>query len=115
MKKNNFKILKFWQTYPLEIIIYFFFIFLSIFLSFYHEPWLDEAQAWLISKDNNIWGMIKTMSYEGSPALWHFLIFPFTKLFPFWVIQIIHKFFILGAILLLLFKSPFKKWQKKSC
>jgi len=37
-----------------------------------HEPWADEAQAWLIARDLNlssIW--FHELRYEGTPGLWH--------------------------------------------
>jgi hypothetical protein len=41
----------------------------------YHEPWFDEAQAWLIARDSSLFEMLfKRMSYEGSPGLWHLML-----------------------------------------
>ena len=40
-----------------------------------HEPWSDEAQAWLLARDNSIWELIRhRLHYEGAPALWHLVI-----------------------------------------
>ena len=40
----------------------------------HHEPWRDEAQAWLIARDLGFHDMLfKQMAHEGSPALWHLL------------------------------------------
>src|SRR5207302_6633519 len=40
-----------------------------------HEPWSDEAQAWLLARDNSTWELIRhRLHYEGAPALWHLLI-----------------------------------------
>jgi hypothetical protein len=46
---------------------------------FYHEPWRDEAQAWLISRDLPILSIFRQMNYEGTPALWHIILVPFAK------------------------------------
>ena len=47
----------------------------------YHEPWFDEAQAWLIARDNSLFDVIfRRMHYEGTPALWHFLLWLLIKL-----------------------------------
>lgn len=36
----------------------------------YHEPWRDEAQAWLIARDLPFEAMFKQMAYEeGTPPL----------------------------------------------
>jgi hypothetical protein len=40
----------------------------------FHEPWADEAQAWLIARDLGIGGILHQMGYEGSPPLWHLLL-----------------------------------------
>ena len=45
----------------------------------HHEPWADEAQAWLLARDaslSDLW--LRLMHYEGSPGIWqtllHFLV-----------------------------------------
>lgn len=41
----------------------------------FHEPWADEAQAWLLARDNSFWEIFRyRLHYEGHPALWHFLL-----------------------------------------
>lgn len=38
----------------------------------WHEPWADEAQAWLIARSMGWWRMMfHGVRYEGSPGLWH--------------------------------------------
>lgn len=38
----------------------------------WHEPWADEAQAWLMARDLGWWKMMAhAVRYEGSPGLWH--------------------------------------------
>jgi len=44
----------------------------------HHEPWADEAQAWLLARDASLWNLwTHLMHYEGSPGIWqtmlHFL------------------------------------------
>ena len=46
----------------------------------FHEPWADEAQAWLIARDLGIPGILHQMGYEGSPPLWHLLLWILTRL-----------------------------------
>jgi hypothetical protein len=42
----------------------------------YHEPWADEAQAWLIARDNSWLEMVWTyLRYEGSSGLWHSILY----------------------------------------
>jgi len=46
----------------------------------FHEPWADEAQAWLIARDLGIGGVLHQMGYEGSPPLWHLLLWGLIRL-----------------------------------
>jgi hypothetical protein len=46
----------------------------------FHEPWADEAQAWLIARDLGIHGILHQMGYEGSPPLWHLLLWGLIRL-----------------------------------
>lgn len=48
---------------------------------FWHEPWADEAQAWLLARDNHFWHlMLHAIRYEGSPGLWHALLWVLARL-----------------------------------
>lgn len=53
---------------------------LLLVLTLNHEYWFDEAQAWNISRDNDIKGIIDMMKYEGHPPLWHFVLKLFISL-----------------------------------
>lgn len=47
----------------------------------WHEPWADEAQAWLIARDLGWWKMMAhTVRYEGSPGLWHTILWVVARL-----------------------------------
>ncbi len=38
----------------------------------YHEPWADEAQAWLLARDASLFELCtRLLHYEGTPGLWH--------------------------------------------
>lgn len=44
----------------------------------FHEPWADEAQAWLIGRDNTVWQIVRyRQHYEGAPPLWNLLLHSF--------------------------------------
>ncbi|MGA8111209.1 MAG: hypothetical protein WB974_17360, partial [Acidobacteriaceae bacterium] len=48
---------------------------------FWHEPWADEAQAWLLARDQGFWHlMLHAIRYEGSPGLWHALLWGLVRL-----------------------------------
>ncbi len=41
----------------------------------YHVPWIDEAQAWLIARDDSLRDLLlRRLHYEGAPALWHLIL-----------------------------------------
>ena len=47
----------------------------------FHEHWADEAQAWLLARDNSL-GALWThwLHYEGTPGLWHTLLWLLARL-----------------------------------
>ncbi len=74
-----------------------------------HEPWADEAQAWLLARDG---GLIKLWStllhYEGSPGLWHTVLWVLIKLgVPYRGEQIASALLGCSASWMLLTRSPF--------
>ena len=51
------------------------FVYLAALTGSHHEPWADEAQAWLIARDSSYWDIIaKYARYEGTPCLWHLIL-----------------------------------------
>lgn len=76
----------------------------------YHEPWRDEAQAWLIARDLDSLGILKQMGYEGSPALWHFLLHLLAKSgLPYQTQAIIHATLAIICVSIFVIWSPFNK------
>lgn len=50
-------------------------------ITYYHEPWSDEAQSWLIARDSSLRDIfLKRLHYEGTPGLWHLLLWIFCRL-----------------------------------
>jgi len=82
----------------------------------YHEPWVDEAQAWQLARSLPLVALFqKYIRYEGSPGLWYFLL---------WVLNRAHVSYsgmhwICGAIAvaavsILVLRSPFPRYLKLS-
>lgn len=47
----------------------------------YHEPWADEAQAWQLARSLSLHDLFHTyLRYEGSPGLWHLLLWIMARL-----------------------------------
>ncbi len=56
----------------INIIIFVVFLLLTILIGINHEPWVDEAQSWIIARDASASEIIWDISrYEGSFPLWH--------------------------------------------
>jgi hypothetical protein len=45
------------------------------FAAVVHEPWWDEAQAWLLARDASVSDLLTVyLSYEGHPPLWYLIL-----------------------------------------
>ena len=79
---------------------------------YFHEPWYDEAQAWLIARDGS-WKDILTVipHYEGHPPFWFCFLAVFAKLgAPFELTIKLITVLINGTVIwVLLFRSPFPR------
>lgn len=95
----------------IDIIIFLIYAIVTFVITIiFHEKWRDEAQAWLIARDLDFWGIIKQMTYEGHPPLWHFILAPFAKLgFPYITESVISWLIMCVTAGLILKKAPFKK------
>ena len=46
------------------------FLIFSILVAGRHEHWSDEAQSFLLARDNSFLEIFKYIKYEGTPPLW---------------------------------------------
>ena len=78
----------------------------------YHEPWFDEAQAWLLARDTKWWDLIAHyLRYEGSPGLWHYLLrFLAKNRLPYESMNVLAGLIASGGAALFIFCSPFPAW-----
>lgn len=91
---------------------------LSIVGLCFHEPWFDEAQAWLIARDASLKDLLFVIPhYEGHPSFWHILLMIPAKLgLPYlFSIRSVQFIFFELSLWLVLFKSPFKSVTKLMC
>ncbi len=80
---------------------------LTLILVLHHAPWRDEADPWLVARDSSLPQILRLMSYVGSPALWYLVLVPFAKLgFPYVTMQLVNWLFAVGAVALLVWRSP---------
>ena len=96
--KKNFLLL-------IPLIIY---LTINLILIKFHEPWRDEALQWLIAEKLSPLEILEEMKYQGHPALWYFLLFPFNRLnFPYYSANLLSLGFMLASAFLFLRFSPF--------
>ena len=99
------------------LLLIFYAIFTFVVL-LHHEIWADEAQAWLVARDLNIFELFAHLQSEGHPIFWYLLIMPFAKLLHFsnaiFSMQVLNWFIMLTGAGFLLFKSPFNLPVKTS-
>ena len=92
-----------------------FFVWLAIAFvaTWTHEPWRDEADAWLYARDVPFSGFFVGGRYSGTPLLWHALQAPFARLgvhydFQRWL----HLAIAAGAMSLFLRRAPLPLWAR---
>ncbi len=98
-----------------EWLIYILFIAGLLTVSFFHEPWLDEAQAWQIGRCAG-WEEIffKIPHYEGHPPLWHIMLaIPAKMGCPYEIgLKAVALFAAAASGWILLFCAPFPRWMR---
>jgi hypothetical protein len=80
----------------------------------FHEPWVDEAQAWQLARSLSLPALFKTyIRYEGSPGLWYFLLWILNRAhIGYTVLHWICGVIALAAASLLVFASPLPRYLK---
>lgn len=74
-----------------------------------HEPWFDEAQAWLLARDATVTELLtRYPRYEGSPPIWHLLLkIPAAVGAPYRTMSVISALVTIGGAHLVLTRSKF--------
>lgn len=96
----------------IEIAVVILYMVLFIIVSFFHEPWFDEAQAWEIGKTATYREIMTVLPHtEGHPPLWSLILSVPAKLGVPYLIGLkgISLIFSVLTVLLIVFKSPFPK------
>lgn len=79
-----------------------------------HIPWYDEAHAWTIAEQLNLFQLVDFMKIEGHTILWYVLLMPFAKLhlgYPY-SMQFLNWIFCFIALILFWKKAPFNNLVK---
>ena len=85
------------------------FVLSLLYVGFRHEAWFDEAQAWLIARDDTPWRILsQTARYEGTPPLWHLLLWAPAHLgYPYRGLWLISATLACGGAYIVLYRSVF--------
>jgi len=74
-----------------------------------HEAWFDEGQAWLLARDNSLFGLlVHALHYEGTPGLWHMVLWVAIRCgLPYSGLHLISSALACGGAWLVMYRSPF--------
>jgi hypothetical protein len=105
---NRFSVIDYIKA-KYQVIVFAVYLVLLILAISRHEPWMDEAQAWLLAKDLGFKELfIKYLRYEGSPGLWHLVLMIPAKLgLPYSTINIVSAIFSSVGVWLFIRYAPF--------
>ena len=86
---------------------------INILFVYVHECWRDEAQAWLIARDNTLLSLFNITSYEGHPFLWFYILMPFARTgMPYVCMKLVSLFFVTITTFIIIYKLPFPIFLK---
>lgn len=78
------------------------------FTAVHHEPWCDEADPWLLARDENFFNIVSRTGYIGSPALWYLFLVPFAKAgLPYFAMTAANLLIALATAAIIIFCAPF--------
>ena len=87
----------------LLLIVWIGFLVLTSFVSFHHEQWRDEADSWLIARDQSPITVLPIMPNAGHPVLHYLVQMPLAKFgLPYWTSKVLNLAWMAIAVLLLL-------------
>lgn len=74
-----------------------------------HEPWFDEAQAWLIARDSSLAQIVLVQArYEGTPPLWHMVLWACIRAgLPYAQLHLVSAACALAGAAIVLWRAPF--------
>lgn len=94
---------------PAELVVWILFAAVTLLAVCYHEPWRDEAQGFLIVRDNTLSGLILHMRDESQFLLWFLFTWPFVHLgLPIFGVNLLHWAVSCATAFLILRRAPFR-------
>ena len=94
---------------PAELVLWLVFAAVTLVMVCYHEPWRDEAQGYLVARDNSLVGLILHMKFESQFLLWYLFTWPFARLgLPIFGINLLHWALSCCTAFLIVRRAPFR-------
>lgn len=80
----------------------------------FHEPWFDEAQAWLIARDTGVYDLLAhRVRYEGTPGLWHVILWIAIRAgLPYEKLYLLPASLAVAGAAVVLWRAPFPAWMR---
>lgn len=93
-----------------ELILWLGFAAVTLLAVCFHEPWRDEAQAYLVARDNTLLGLIQHMKVESQFLVWYLFTWPFVRLFGMSIfgINLLHWALSCSTAYLIVRRAPFR-------
>jgi hypothetical protein len=84
-----------------------------LIVSLHHEPWRDEADPWLATRDMSLPQLFRWLGPAGTPGLWYLLLMPLAKLgLPYASMSLLHAGLAITAAGVFAFAAPFPRLFK---
>lgn len=95
---------------PAELAVWILFLAVTLVMAWYHEPWRDEAQGYVVVRDNSLVGLILHMKVESQFLLWYLFTWPFVRLLgmPIFGVALMHWALSCSTAYLILRRAPFR-------
>jgi hypothetical protein len=85
----------------------------TAFVAAHHEPWRDEADAWLVVRDIDFSQFFDWTRHAGTPALWYGLLAPFARAgLPYESQKVLHLIVATAAVSIFVGRAPISRLTK---
>ncbi|MDP9359837.1 MAG: hypothetical protein M3P29_00140 [Acidobacteriota bacterium] len=86
---------------------------ITAFVAVHHEPWRDEADAWLVVRDIDFAHLFDWMRHAGTPALWYSLVAPLARAgLPYTSQQWLHLAIAAAGVAIFVARAPLSRLTK---
>jgi len=86
---------------------------ITAFVAAHHEPWRDEADAWLVVRDLDLTRIFDWSRHAGTPILWYGLIAPLARVgLPYASQQWLHLGVAIAAVAIFMAYAPLSRLTK---